>query len=115
MPNFAKINNNIVTEVVALTAESAPDEQTGINFLNNLYHTQDNWKETTSNNTKPSGYAGIGYNYDSNTNIFFPPTPYASWILNSNTYEWEPPVPYPDDGQMYIWDEQSQSWTLLNI
>ena len=114
MANFVKLNSsNIVIEAVVLTAESAPNEQTGINFLNNLYHTQDNWKETTSNNTKGSNYAGIGYNYDSNNNIFYPQKPFNSWILNSSTYEWEPPVPYPSDGNMYRWNEESQSWVLI--
>ncbi len=113
MPNFAKINNNIVTEVVVLTNESAPDEQTGINFLNNLYHTQDNWRETKLENTKGSSFAGINYNYDPNNNIFYPQKPFNSWVLNLDTYEWLAPIPYPTDGQMYRWNETNQSWDLV--
>ena len=59
-------------------------------------------------------YAGIGYRYDDTLDAFIPPQPYASWILNADTFAWEPPVPAPDDGQRYTWDEVSNSWQVSN-
>jgi hypothetical protein len=53
-------------------------------------------------------YAGIGYGFDGIG--FFAPQPYPSWTLDPETYYWMPPVPYPDDGKNYVWDEATLSW-----
>jgi hypothetical protein len=55
-------------------------------------------------------YAGIGYSYNAIRDAFIPPKPYASWLLNEDTCLWESPVPYPDDGNRYVWDEITTSW-----
>ena len=55
--------------------------------------------------------AGIGYQYDGTA--FIPPQPFPSWVLNN--YVWEAPVPYPDDGQPYVWDENLLNWTLATL
>ena len=57
-------------------------------------------------------FAGIGYTYDSIRDAFIPPKPYNSWILNESTCNWDPPVPYPNNGQLYIWNEETLSWDL---
>ena len=44
---------------------------------------------------------------------FCPPQPFESWILNQDTYLWDPPVPKPDDGNLYRWDEETLSWIEL--
>ena len=59
-------------------------------------------------------YAGIGYSYDSEKDAFIPPTKYPSWTLDEN-YNWVPPIPFPDDGNKYFWDELNQSWKLIDI
>ena len=53
----------------------------------------------------------IGGTYDGSK--FWLPQPYPSWIKNEELNEWEPPVPYPQDGEYYIWDENTTSWLLL--
>lgn len=58
-------------------------------------------------------YAGVGYNYDKTRDAFIPPKPYESWILNEETCLWDSPVPYPEDGQIYNWNEETQTWDLL--
>jgi hypothetical protein len=55
-------------------------------------------------------YAGIGYTYRTDIDAFVPPQPFASWILNNDTAQWEPPTPMPTDGKMYSWDEATTSW-----
>ena len=55
-------------------------------------------------------YAGIGYTYDAGRDAFISPKPYASWVLDEDTCLWNAPVPYPDDGGRYQWDENSLSW-----
>jgi len=58
-------------------------------------------------------YAGIGYTYDSQRDAFIPPQPYPSWTLNEETCLWYSPVPYPTDGEPYIWNEENQTWDLV--
>lgn len=63
-----------------------------------------------------ANYPGKGYTYDTSYTIgsypgvFYAPQPYQSWILNTSTFLWEAPVPYPTDGKEYTWDEATQSW-----
>jgi hypothetical protein len=57
-------------------------------------------------------YAGIGYTYDAERDAFIPPKLFNSWVLNETTCLWEAPVPYPEDGGVYIWNETSVSWVL---
>jgi hypothetical protein len=55
-------------------------------------------------------FAGVGFTYDSTKDAFIPPKKFDSWILNETTCLWEPPVTYPDDGNMYKWNETDQQW-----
>ena len=58
-------------------------------------------------------YAGIGYTYDESRDAFIPPQPYPSWTLNEESCLWESPVAYPTDGEMYTWNEETQTWDLV--
>jgi len=55
-------------------------------------------------------YAGKGYTYDQTRDAFIPPKPFPSWVLNEDTCRWDAPIPRPDDGKMYEWDEGTTSW-----
>ena len=57
-------------------------------------------------------YAGIGFYYDEDLDIFYPPQPYASWTLNAQTASWEPPVEYPAEG-VHVWDEETTEWVAM--
>lgn len=70
------------------------------------------WKQTSYNKKIRKNYAGIGYTYDSTRDAFIPPKSYPSWILNEETCIYEAPIPYPTDGNKYLWNEQSLSWEL---
>jgi hypothetical protein len=72
-------------------------------------------KQTSYNNSIRKNYAGVGYTYDQSRDAFIAPKPYNSWILNEDTCIWEAPLSYPTDGQDYIWNEETTSWTLQNI
>jgi hypothetical protein len=58
-------------------------------------------------------YAGIGYTYDEERDAFIPPQPYKSWVLNEDTCLWEAPIPHPEDGGKYFWNEESISWQSI--
>jgi hypothetical protein len=55
-------------------------------------------------------YAGIGFTYDEELDAFIPPRPFDSWILDEETYSWNPPIPYPEEGLEYIWNEEQINW-----
>jgi len=123
MAHFAKIGiGNIVERVEVVSNEIATTEQAGVDFLNNLYGTRDVWKQTSYNTIGGEhvlggtpfrkNYAGKGFKYDQTRDAFIEPKPYNSWTLNETTCRWESPVPYPNDGESYNWNEQNQTWDL---
>ena len=123
MASFAKIGlNNKVTNVLSVNNDVATTEQAGADFLNNLYNTNDVWKQTSYNTNGGvhllggtplrKNHAGIGYTYDEDKDAFIAPKPYASWILNETTCILEAPTAYPTDGQKYNWNEETTSWDL---
>jgi len=124
MAHFAKLKvGNIVEKVEVVSNDIATTEQAGVDFLNNLYGTNDIWKQTSYNtyggihqlDGTPfrKNYAGIGFKYDQYKDAFIPPQPYQSWTLNETTCLWEAPVAYPTDGQRYTWNETNQTWDLI--
>jgi hypothetical protein len=140
MGNFVKLNNdNFVIQGVSLinelfTINNIEIEQIGVDFLNKIYQTNDVWKKTSYNtlggihyqadNNTPSldqskafrkNYAGIGYYYDSIRDAFIPPKPFPSWTLNEQTCLWQSPIPYPNDGKMYTWNEDTGNWEEINF
>jgi hypothetical protein len=58
-------------------------------------------------------FAGAGFTYDADRDAFIPPRLHASWVLDESTCHWVAPVPYPDDGQNYFWDEALLSWAVV--
>ena len=52
----------------------------------------------------------MGCYYDPTRDAFIPKKPYESWILNEDTCLWESPVPYPEGGLIYNWNEESMQW-----
>lgn len=59
-------------------------------------------------------FAGIGYHYDENLDSFYPPRPYDTWVLNMDTLQWEAPVPFPTDDQLYCWDPTTNNWKQIS-
>jgi hypothetical protein len=59
-------------------------------------------------------YAGIGFLYDVTRDAFIPPKPYSSWVLDEFSCLWNSPIPYPTDGEIYRWNEETQSWDAVS-
>ena len=80
------------------------------------------WKQTSYNtnfNQHANGktplrgnYAGVGYNYDPENDIFLRDKPFNSWVLDLVNADWTAPKPYPNDGQLYVWNEDNLNWEL---
>jgi hypothetical protein len=120
MAHFAKLDeHNVVLEVNVVNNETInnlpfPDsEPVGIDFLTTWSGGYSNWKQTSYNSNFRKNYAGIGYTYDQSIDAFVPPKPFNSWLLNTNTAQWESPIPYPNDGKNYYWNEETQSWVEI--
>ena len=120
MASFAQLNeNSIVTDVIVVNNETIDNlpfpesEPVGVAFCQSLYGSTTVWKQTSYNANFRKNFAGLGYTYDPVLDAFIPPQPYPSWLLNTTTCQWEAPVPYPTDGQMYAWDEATLSWILM--
>lgn len=110
MAHFAKVINGIVTEVLVIEQDVIDTGLFGDPAL---------WVQTSYNTyggQHPEGrplrknYAGIGYTYDAERDAFIAPSPFPSWLLNDDTCLWDAPVPRPDDGKSYAWDEDTLSW-----
>lgn len=123
MAHYALLNHkNIVQKVITGKCQDDSDADMELVF-------QDMYKmkcKQTSYNTLGGAhilggtpfrknYAGVGYTYDESRDAFIPPKPenLDSWVLNEDSCLWEAPIPYPDDDQDYGWNEEAQSWILI--
>ena len=125
MATFAKIGlNSKVISVhsvhyyVLKDANGVEDENLGIEFLTNL-HGWVIWKQTSYDGSIRKNFAGIGYTYDEDRDAFIAPKPFASWILNEETWQWDAPVVMPeltqeqiDNKNSYNWNEETKQWDL---
>jgi hypothetical protein len=113
MAHYAFLNNNnIVVEVI-----KGIDENELIEGLNpEIWYANfrgKTCKRTSYNGNIRKNYAGIGYTYDEARDAFIPPKPYNSWVLDETTCLWNPPTPYPSDGQTYKWVEDDLNWQIV--
>lgn len=114
MAHFAEIgSDNIVKRVVVihnneLLVDGVEQEAKGIEFCESLFG--GTWVQTSFNGNFRKNFAGPDYTYDQLRDAFIPPKPYESWVLNEDSCKWEPPIPYPSDGEIYYWDEPTISW-----
>jgi hypothetical protein len=113
MSHFAKVENGIVTEVIVVEQDVIDSGIFGEGWVQTGYNTRAN-KHELGGVALRGNFAGIGSIYDSVRDVFYIPQPFTSWILNETTYTWESPVPHPQDGNFYQWDEPSVSWVLVS-
>lgn len=115
MAHWAQIDeNNIVTQVTVGNNDEADEgyqwliDNLGGTWIQTSYNTKHN--QHLSGGTPLRGnFAGVGYSYDQEKDAFIPPKPFDSWVLNEEIFDWEAPVPEPEEGFWY-WDEDSVSW-----
>jgi hypothetical protein len=127
MAHYAKINELGIVEDVNVIDNSLEDSlgESGVAewLLENFGG--ESWVKTSYNTYggvhSDSGiplrknYGGIGFEYDSVRNAFIPPKPFESWSLNEGTCLWDSPVPYPDDSEIYYWNEDIKNWEPVSV
>jgi hypothetical protein len=124
MAHYAQLDeNNVVTQVIVVDNKDCSDangvekEYIGAAFCEKLFG--GNWKQTSYNGNIRKNYAGIGFTYNADIDAFVPPKPYASWVLDNETAQWNAPVAMPEDAgtgeppKRYSWDEATTSWVVL--
>ena len=106
MSHFAKVVNNIVTQVIV--ADQVWVDSLDGTWVQTSYNTQGG-VHLLGDTPLRKNYAGIGSTYDSDRDAFYAPQPFPSWTLNEDSCIWEPPTPMPEDSMCY-WDENTLSW-----
>ena len=101
MAHFAKIENGVVTQVIVAEQEFIDSGSLG---------DPTQWIQTSYNGNIRNTYAGIGYLYNEELDIFIEPKPFESWSLDTETQSWKAPVDKPTDDNFYIWNEETLSW-----
>ena len=142
MAHFAKLGaNSKVIQVLTLNngdmlnSEGVEDERVGQQYLelHNNWPAQ-MWIQTSYNTSAGThrlggtplrgNYAGIGYTWDEDNNIFYPKKPYASWVLNTSDAQWHSPIgDAPEDltaeeiaaGTRYVWNEDTKAWNKTTL
>lgn len=127
MAHYAFINGNNIVEMVIPgreedDTENLPEEfSSWEEFYGNLHNKKclRTSYNTFGNEHHDGGtafrgnYAGKNFTYDEENDVFIAPQPFDSWVLNTDTWLWDAPVPYPDDGQYYEWSEKAVNWILI--
>ena len=124
MSYYAKVDKGVVIQVIAAEAEFfntfvdvTPGEwiQTSYNTRGGVHYARDENNQISGpseDQTKAlrKNFAGVGWIYDKDRDAFYEPQPFESWTLNEETCLWECPVAHPNDGEFYVWNEETQTW-----
>ncbi len=121
MAHYAQIdNNNTVIQVIVAEQDFIDSGAVGnpATWIQTSYNTSGGVHRLGGTPLRMN-YAGIGYTYDRDLDAFIPPRPFASWLLDTVTCSWRPPVPLPADSgtgdppKMYMWDEETVNWAAV--
>ena len=117
MAHFAEIglNNTVVRVIVVhnnelLDENGAESEAKGAAFCRTLLG--GTWVQTSYNASMRHKFAQRGDLYSPDYDVFVRPQPFMSWTFDTDTLEWVPPVPYPDESKFYRWSETILNWVL---
>ena len=116
MGHFAKVVDGKVTQVIVAEQEffdTFVDSSPGA-WIQTSYNTIGG-QHTQGGTPLRGNYAGIGYTYDSQNDVFYAPQPYASWTISAPTWQWQAPTPMPTDGKFYKWDEPTTAWVEVTV
>jgi hypothetical protein len=120
MAHYALVKNGIVERVhvldntFMLDKDGVEQEHIGQEFLAKLHgYNPLDLVQCSYNRNFRVWYPGPGFTYNEELDAFLPPKYFESWILDENLFYWVAPVPYPQDGNKYDWDETSVNWVLV--
>ena len=112
MAHYAFLDtNNVVTEVIVGIDETELIEGLDPETWYGNFRKQKCVRTSYNNNIRKQ-YAGVGFTYDADADVFVAPQPYPSWTLDEN-HDWQPPTPMPTDGERYSWNEEELEWVAI--
>lgn len=120
MGHFAKVLGGKVIQVISAEpdffdtfVDTSPGDwiKTSYNTRGGIYY-EPNSDVPSPDQSKAlrANFAGLGFTYDRINDVFYAPQPFPSWTISAPSWEWEPPIPYPNDGKEYRWNEADQTW-----
>jgi hypothetical protein len=116
MSHWAELDENNVVLRVLVGNNDEPgegldwiEENLGGRWLKTSYNTQGG-VHLAGGTPFRGNFAATGFTYDEALDAFIAPKRFDSWVLNTERFEWEAPVPYPSDGWLYMWDESAAAW-----
>jgi hypothetical protein len=118
--HFARVVNGIVVDLIVAESDHItngyvgdPNEwiQTSYNTRGGVHYLPDS-TTPSSDQSKAlrKNFAGVGYVYDAELDAFYIPQPYLSWTLNTQSCEWQPPTPKPNNTDTWFWNEEELKW-----
>ena len=126
MAHFIKLDeNNVVIDAIVvnnndlLDSDGKESESIGQEMCRNLHErgggSDARWIQTSYNATIRGSFAGVGFSYNEELDVFLPPKPYESWVINTELKCWESPVERPEisNTEAAIWDETNQQWIIV--
>jgi hypothetical protein len=111
MGHFAKVLDGKVVNVIVAEPEffdTFVDSSPGT-WIQTSYNTIEN-RHILGGTPLRGNFAGIGFIYDHQNDVFYESQPYPSWILNQTKWIWEAPIARPTDNKAYRWDEPTVNW-----
>jgi len=111
MAHFAEIDENGIVKQVLVVSDQ--EEHRGQDFLADDLGLGGTWIQTSYNHRIRKQYAGIGFKYDADADVFIAPQPFPSWTLDNN-HDWQAPTPMPNDGAFYLWNEEELTWEIVS-
>lgn len=116
MSHFAKVENGIVTDVIVAEQDVIDSGLFGDPsiWIQTSYNTFGNQHKLGGTPLR-GNYAGVGYTYDKENDVFYSSQPYPSWVLNTSTWLWDAPYPAPVSDKPQVWDEASLQWISIEL
>lgn len=116
MGHYAKVVDNKVVNVIVAEADFFDDfiDTSAGRWIQTSYNTHGG-VHLQGGTALRGNYAGIGFVYDPENDVFYEPQPFPSWTLNTTTWTWEPPIALPSDADtvVYEWNEADQTWDAV--
>ena len=132
MAHFAELDSdNVVQQVIVVSDKNTSDsdgnesEAVGVAYCKSLYGSDTIWKQCSYTMKSRGIYPSAGNLYNSEMDIFHLPSPYPSWVLQSNA-SWAAPIEEPalteeqvSQFAYYVWNEKlyqadnTKGWELV--
>lgn len=108
MSHWAEIDKDSKVIRVLVGDNNDPNGDEGYKWL--IDNLGGKWIKCSYNGSIRNKYPASGDSYLEDLDVFIEPKPFPSWIFNPKTFNYEAPVPYPEDGKRYGWDEDKGEW-----